>query len=111
MSLENVGNVFIKDSKFMSNVASKAGGAVLFSCVNNGVTTSDWCSLEISNTVIISNKAGISGGAIKWNSYEPSLINVTLKNNSASVYGNDIAGVAKYLVQISKDEIGSITLK
>ena len=95
----------------MNNDASNAGGAILFSCVNIGVTTSDWCSLTISNTLIVNNTAGQAGGAIKWNSYEPTLINVTFGNNSAAVYGNDMASVAKYLVQISEDDIEIVSLK
>ena len=58
IALENVGNVFIKDSKFKANTATNSGGAIVFICVNIGVTSSDWCSLTISNTVIVNNSAG-----------------------------------------------------
>ena len=42
--------------------------------------------------------------------YEPSFANVTMTNNSAAIYGNDNASVAKYLVQITEPELGSIML-
>ena len=54
------------------------------------------CSLDIEKTRFVQNTAGIEGGAIKWNFYEPvmDLSTITFANNRAGVYGNDIAAVA-----------------
>ena len=50
------------------------------------------------NVSFINNNAGIEGGAIKWNLFEPSFgPNVIFKNNCASLYGDDIASVSKKL--------------
>ena len=58
------------------------------------------CALDISNSWFLNNFAGYEGGAIKWNYYEPTMnldFNKNFKNNSALVYGNNIASVAKFL--------------
>ena len=110
ISFDNVGNIVIRGSIFNGNTASNAGGAIIFSCQNNGLNSSDQCSLAISKTVFSGNRALQVGGAIKWNMYEPSFANVTMTNNSAAIYGNDNASVAKYLVQITEPELGSIML-
>ena len=61
------------------------------------------CSLILQDTVFVSNQAGQEGGAIKWNFYEPSFINVSYQNNSADIYGDDIASVASHLIRIAED--------
>ncbi|TNV88127.1 hypothetical protein FGO68_gene3291 [Halteria grandinella] len=88
---------------FMGNTASLAGGAVYFKCNDHG-TDFSMCQLNITDTKFENNYAKVEGGALKWNIYEPSFQHVTYKNNSAGIYGNDIASVAKTLLKISREE-------
>lgn len=62
----------------------------------------------------MNNTAGIEGGAIKWNFYEPlmRLDNKTFSGNKAGVYGDDIACVAKYLnITSSSSENKSLAMR
>lgn len=56
--------------------------------------------MNISNVNFTSNIAGYEGGAVKWNTHKPYMENVTFKNNSAKIYGDDRAGEARYLVRV-----------
>ena len=64
------------------------------------------CSLTLNDIIFADNAASVQGGAIDWNFYEPSMSGITFVNNSAGVYGNDIASVAKFLVQLQPSELG-----
>lgn len=59
----------------------------------------------IEKSLFEGNRAGIEGGAIKWNFYEPLLRGSDFKNNSATYYGDEIASLAEALVQIGKANI------
>jgi len=48
----------------------------------------------------------LEGGAIKWDYYEPTITNSIFANNTAKIYGKDIASVPKYLIQVSSKAIG-----
>ena len=77
----------------------------MFRCNNFGDKFS-LCNLRIHHTRFEGNKAGQEGGAIKWNFYEPQMINITFSNNTAGLYGDEIASVARSLVKIDKKDIG-----
>ena len=94
ISINDIGNVLIGGGTlFANNTASQSGGAVYFYCNNYGLNTT-MCSLTISNASFINNSAGVEGGALKWNFYEPTMSGLTFIGNTAGVYGNNIASVA-----------------
>lgn len=93
----------------MFNTALKSGGAIYFSClaiIDNGI-----CQLTIQKSLISNNHAKLEGGGLKWNYFEPTMKDINFKNNTAEVYGDDIASVAKYLIRINKEQIGSKYLR
>lgn len=55
------------------------------------------------------NVAKIEGGAIKWDWLEPTMSNTILENNTALVYGDNIASVAKHLYQLDSPDDINIT--
>jgi hypothetical protein len=71
------------------------------------------CNLLIQFSNFDSNVAQIEGGAIKWDFFEPLdlLSTNNFTNNTAQVYGNDIASVAKYLLPINSLKDGMIPLQ
>jgi hypothetical protein len=52
--------------------------------------------LKISDSKFYGNSADLTGGAIHWNIFEPSmsLLKSDFQNNKAGIYGDDIAGIA-----------------
>ena len=57
----------------------------------------------LSNS-FINNFAQTKGGAISWDSIQPTgIVNNTFSNNKATNYGNNIAGVGFKIVQITQD--------
>ena len=48
----------------------------------------------MDNNTFIDNSADNAGGAVKWTTIEPEISNLTFGNNFASLYGDNIAGVA-----------------
>ena len=109
ISLTNVGNATIKDGTlFQGNYVDQAGGALFFYCSDYGLDFSK-CSLCIESSIFVNNTAQIQGGAIKWNFYEPSMYNVTFANNTAMVYGQDIASVPKQLLEINSSQLNLTT--
>lgn len=71
ISFINTGGAQIRGSTvFTSNTATVAGGALYFNCQNYELDF-DMCSLDIADAVFQKNFAGIEGGALKWNIYEP----------------------------------------
>ncbi|TNV74918.1 hypothetical protein FGO68_gene11958 [Halteria grandinella] len=105
LALINTYNVFVSSTKFINNEAALNGGALHYSCNSTG-TLNYPCQVLLSGCTFVNNTAGKEGGAIKWNFYEPQYINVLFENNRAGYYGNDVASVAKELIQISKENIG-----
>jgi hypothetical protein len=95
LSLQDIENVKVSQSLFQRNQAETMGGAINFFCQNYKRDLNK-CSLDIDKTRFVQNTAGIEGGAIKWNFYEPvmDLSTITFSSNKAGVYGNDIAAVA-----------------
>ena len=85
----------VRGNNFVMNNASIAGGAIFFTCSDHKLN--EWmCSMNVSHSNIFSgNAAGIEGGAIKWDFYEPSMqmSGITFRNNSAGTYGANIASV------------------
>lgn len=106
LSLIDVREILIEDTNFESNNAQQSGGAIFHSC-NQSQTISYPCRLNITSTKFIGNFAGIEGGAIKWNFFEPLIDHhsVSFERNKAIVYGDDIASVAVNLVQIMAGDI------
>ncbi|TNV88176.1 hypothetical protein FGO68_gene8013 [Halteria grandinella] len=93
-----------QNTKFIENKAAKSGGAIYFKCSDYGKNFNK-CKLTINSSQFIKNKAGIEGGSIKWNFYEPIMDGVQNINNTAGVYGGDIASVAKKLIRIDSSEL------
>ncbi|TNV74908.1 hypothetical protein FGO68_gene4785 [Halteria grandinella] len=105
LSLNDVKSLIIQNSTFFNNSADKEGGALMFGCNQTGLIRYD-CKLEIENSVFKSNNAKIEGGAIKWNFYEPQIKGQMIyANNTASEYGDNIAGVASQLVLINEQQL------
>ena len=104
LSLINVGRVTVTRSIFQSNRALNSGGGIYFSCGDFGNPQLGMCSLNITETIFRNNLAGETGGGIKWDFYEPVFSNVSFLNNSARIYGDDVASVAKYLVKTTKND-------
>jgi len=50
------------------------------------------------------NYAENSGGAINWDPLEPSFEGNSYSNNTATLYGNDIASFPQKIIQISEEE-------
>lgn len=89
--------------------AKQQGGGMLFSC-NMQLSELYPCELTLSNTSFIDNYADLEGGAIKWNYFEPILKNVTFSNNTSGVYGDNIGSVARRLVRVKKEQVGTKSL-
>jgi hypothetical protein len=106
----NLGNAQIEKTSFLDNSAFRTGGALQFFCDNFGKDFYK-CSLRIADTIFSRNSALIEGGAIKWNFYEPQMINVTFKFNQAGEYGDSIASVANQLVKLDTPPIGKKSIK
>jgi hypothetical protein len=77
-------NVTISNCTFSNNIA-KNGGAVKISCDYRTP-----CSNSIENSSFRNNSATGDGGAIKYDSYAPTLTNNTYENNTGD-YGPNIA--------------------
>ncbi|TNV88029.1 hypothetical protein FGO68_gene8850 [Halteria grandinella] len=107
LTLIDAKNSIIERTLFERNTAELSGGALFYGC-NSTLELAFPCSLNISDSQFTHNLAGQEGGAIKWNYYEPQLINVKFDSNLAKIYGNDIASVAQKLVQINSDQMDSI---
>lgn len=105
LSISNIANLQLENSLFSNNSAEHGGGGILFNCNDYG-SNYDQCSLSINNCTFRANSAKTEGGAIKWNFYEPYFSDDTVfkDDNTAGIYGDLIAGVAKYLVRIEKFE-------
>ena len=99
----NIPNVEIYSTTFFNNSAKVNGGAINFYCENFGINF-EICSLKIRNCIFHKNNADQDGGAIKWNFYEPYIAGSKFINNKAGIYGDDIASVAKKLVQVTLDD-------
>lgn len=82
LSIIDARNIHIINSTFTNNQALEQGGGLMFSC-NTSQELSYKCSLGLENTIFGNNQAGIEGGAIKWNYYEPVMTDVIFTNNSA----------------------------
>ncbi|TNV88056.1 hypothetical protein FGO68_gene6920 [Halteria grandinella] len=105
ITLIDVKSTVIQTSTFSNNSADKQGGGLMFDCNKTGFINYD-CKLKIVDSVFKQNTANIEGGAIKWN-FNEALINreTIFLNNTASVYGDAIAGVAHQLVVIDKEQL------
>lgn len=99
----NTAAMRIVNATFDSNTATEQGGAIFFSC-NNFQYDFSQCSLNISNSLFVNNVANQQGGAIKWNFYEPRMVNLTFRDNQAGVYGGNIASVAKRMIVLSEED-------
>ncbi|TNV88143.1 hypothetical protein FGO68_gene8974 [Halteria grandinella] len=102
MAILNVQSVEISESNFTNSRAEKSGGAIYYSC------HADYqpCRVNITSSNFKGNRARSEGGAIKWTHFEPiSMPQNQFINNSATLYGDDIAGIARYLVQIDKSQL------
>lgn len=119
MYLEN-GNIVMKNNTLMFNRAD-SGGAIYLSCydtaLNNtlpsvidGISTNDLkviqqtsdgiskkCNVFVAQGNVFQNNTGRDGGAIKWTKDRPVIdLNINkFVNNTATVYGNDVASFPK----------------
>ena len=103
IALSNMPNVEISSTTIFNNSAKVNGGAIFFYCDNFGLNY-EVCSLKIKNTTFKGNRADQEGGAIKWNFYEPQMSGINFVDNKAGIYGDNIAAVAKKLVQVTLDD-------
>ena len=94
-------NATISESIFSNNKAIEGGA------LNYDWYVTVYCSLTISNSTFIKNKAVKQGGAINYTLYRPTLINNSYSNNTA-LYGNNIASYAKQI--FIKDNINKAIL-
>lgn len=67
--------------------------------------------LDFQGVSFSGNKAIDQGGAIKWDLIEPAVDGASFMNNSAVVYGDDIASVAKYVMSIPGSDIYKKTVE
>lgn len=87
------------------------GGAIFFSCSEYYGTDQSKCSLALNNVNFTQNRAEIQGGAVKWTFFEPTLSkSVNFNGNTAGIYGDNIASMAKSLVKIYKNQTSYKTL-
>ena len=84
------------DSEFKSNMAYK-GGALSFECDS----IQNMCESNIENTLYEMNSAMSSGGALNYDSFKPSLTNVTYTENS-SPYGMNIGSYPVEIAYLSE---------
>ncbi|TNV88051.1 hypothetical protein FGO68_gene16005 [Halteria grandinella] len=105
LTLVDVKRAIIARTLFQNNSAQNQGGGLMFGCNASGILQYQ-CNLQINDTIFKENTAGLEGGAIKWNYYQPTFSKVLYQDNKARIYGDDIASVPAKLVQITKDLIG-----
>ncbi|TNV88099.1 hypothetical protein FGO68_gene17538 [Halteria grandinella] len=103
ISLNNYPLTELRNISVVNNKAGRGGGIYYAS------KATYQCMLSIEGSSFIGNRADIEGGAIKWMHYEPQIINVAYLNNSAKIYGDNIASVAKDLVQIGQHQIDTFS--
>ncbi|TNV74976.1 hypothetical protein FGO68_gene3741 [Halteria grandinella] len=101
ISIINYDLAFLYDNVFINNSARVAGGALYYSCAELYS-----CYMKIQKATFRDNYAHIEGGAIKWTTKEPEFIDIQFINNSAAIYGDNIASVARVLVRITEEELG-----
>jgi predicted outer membrane repeat protein len=102
IALINPSIVKIDGTKFMLNTAKKMGGAIYFSCIDESLSMP--CNVNIERSIFFGNVALIEGGAVKWDFYEPlNLLNLSnvYFNNTANIYGDNIASVSKSIITLS----------
>ncbi|TNV88132.1 hypothetical protein FGO68_gene10719 [Halteria grandinella] len=110
LSIINTKLMNITRTNITNNNAHKQGGGIFFSC-NASLSQTYPCTLYIQDSLFQSNFAEQEGGAIKWNYYEPIMSNVIFKNNSAGVYGDELACVSKKLIRVKKEMLGAKNLQ
>jgi hypothetical protein len=98
------GNLVIKESSFLKNIASFKGGAANIECSNNST-----CNFSFFNSTFEGNTAQIEGGAISWSSTMPSISQDTLFTNNTSKYGNSIASYPIRMQYISDNTMSNFT--
>ena len=76
------------------------GGGLYYTCA-----TDNNCKLLMyGNNTFESNYAENAGGGIKWDDVEPSFKDgIFYSNNSATLYGDNIACFAQMLIEITED--------
>eukprot|EP00347_Sterkiella_histriomuscorum_P006984 403350694 len=112
--LTNIQQIIINSTQFLNNIASNqslldqsktvgSGGALFYTCDE----VSKNCKLDISsNNTFKNNFAFVMGGAINWDTLEPTFSKTlsTYSNNSALLYGDDIASFGQNLEVITQDQ-------
>ena len=97
MNADNPALLIFKGNTFTDNLAKKAeptiefegnGGCIFFTC-----STEYKCVSVIHGNTFHRNKAEVTGGVVKWDDIEPTFTENKFENNSAIMYGDDIAGV------------------
>eukprot|EP00347_Sterkiella_histriomuscorum_P023840 403333206 len=106
LSLMNIENLAISNTKFLGSSSPKEGGAIYFQCDDYMSDTS--CILKaLEGVQFINNSAGISGGAIFWNDIEPlfNISNLKFSNNKALIYGDNVGSFAQRITTITFQQI------
>ena len=85
------GSATLYNSSFQYSSAGKNGGFFEFLC--NPHITDYVCKYNLTEIVLNNSRAGVDGGAIKYNRMEP-IMNDVIKENNTAVYGPFIAGYA-----------------
>eukprot|EP00347_Sterkiella_histriomuscorum_P001801 403370625 len=112
--LTNIQQITINSTQFLNNIACNqsqldqsktvgSGGAIFYTCDE----VSKNCKLDISNNNTFKNNfAFTQGGAINWDTLEPTFSKSlsTFYNNSALLYGDDIASFGQNLQVISEEQ-------
>jgi len=93
-------HTIVKGSTFRNNKALKNDAGVMFLECNP--LSSIKCNYDITDSTFDSNSAVLNGGAIKYNFYEPFLLNNKFNSNSAKL-GNDVSSFAVELKFYPKD--------
>ncbi|TNV88103.1 hypothetical protein FGO68_gene7380 [Halteria grandinella] len=99
ISLNSYPMTELRELSVTNNKAARGGGIYFAG------KASYQCVLNIDTSSFQGNRADIEGGAIKWKYFEPYLRNVAFSNNSAKIYGDNIASVAKNLVMIEPNQM------
>eukprot|EP00347_Sterkiella_histriomuscorum_P001563 403371552 len=101
LSLMNIENLTVSNTKFLDSSSPKEGGAIYFQC---DYLTGTTCILKANEGVqFINNSAGISGGALFWNDVEPvyTISNLKFLNNKALIYGDNVGSFAQRITTIT----------